>query len=599
MMITALLTATILATSTDGAVPAFADWLTMPPAELAEQPSVRRARANGEPFDADGIPLSAYRPAQVIVRARPGMEALLAACHRSIGASVAEHIERAGFDRVVLPAGLDVGNAVRLYRRQPFVLSAEHNFTRRLLHVPNDPVFNRGEGAQWAPKRINCQRVWDTTFGSEDVIIAIVDGGVDSGHNDLGGSLVAGRNTLNDNGNTWSDASASAGFYESHGTMCALIAVANHNNLNGIIGVAPGCRVMPIKAGDGSETLDVFAASEGIEWAADHGAQVINMSFGDGSGSLVEEWAVGHAASKGCILVASAGNDGVTTPNYPAAYPNVIAVAATDFQTDARLSWSNYGSWVDVAAPGMSIAIVPTGATMPYFDMGTSCAAPHVAGVAALLYPMFDHLGAIGARDAVIGRIRNYCDPVPGSYVAKGRVNAYDAMNYGNYNNHSSFAPYHVDPATYTLISGNAASLELGQGNDQRLVVQSKAFDQTTQFPPSYSERLVLPMAVKVSFPGTLKGFDILLESQASSALSVDVKAYNFSTSTYVSLGTISVSTADTTGTVSLSSTIAPNFLSVASDMFLKFEAIQSGSFVNPPAFQLRLDQVRVTTISL
>ncbi|KPC73751.1 thermitase, partial [Thermoactinomyces vulgaris] len=209
-----------------------------------------------------------------------------------------------------------------------------------------------------------------------------------------------------------------------HGTHCAGIAAAVTNNSTGIAGTAPKASILAVRVLNNSGSGTWTAVANGITYAADQGADVISLSLGGTVGNSGLQQAVDYAWSKGSVVVAAAGNAGTTAPNYPAYYSNAIAVASTD-QNDNKSSFSTYGSWVDVAAPGSSI--YSTYPTSTYSSLsGTSMATPHVAGVAGLL--------AAQGRSAsnIRAAIENTADKISGTgtYWAKGRVNAYKAVQY-------------------------------------------------------------------------------------------------------------------------------------------------------------------------
>ena len=207
------------------------------------------------------------------------------------------------------------------------------------------------------------------------VVVAVLDTGV-SPHSELVSALVPGQNFTTSPGGAL-DASDRQG----HGTHVAGTIAADA--ASGVEGIAYGARIMPVKVlDDGGSGYTSWIAS-GIIWAADHGADLINMSLGGPSGTSVEASAIAYARSKGVTVIAAAGNDNVSAPSYPAAHPGVIAVSAVD-QAKAKASFSNYGSYIDVAAPG--VAILSTYLRDGFGSMsGTSMASPHVAGVAALI----------------------------------------------------------------------------------------------------------------------------------------------------------------------------------------------------------------------
>ena len=220
-----------------------------------------------------------------------------------------------------------------------------------------------------------------------------------------------------DNDNTSDDGNG-------HGTHCAGITGALTNNSIGIAGVAPQTSIYAVRVLDnqGSGTLD--AVAQGIREAADSGAKVISLSLGAPNGGTALQQAVQYAWNKGSVIVAAAGNAGNTKANYPAYYSEVIAVASTD-QSDKKSSFSTYGSWVDVAAPGSNIYSTYKGSTYQLLS-GTSMATPHVAGVAALLANQ-------GYSNTQIRQIiESTSDKISGTgtYWKNGRVNAYKAVQY-------------------------------------------------------------------------------------------------------------------------------------------------------------------------
>lgn len=245
----------------------------------------------------------------------------------------------------------------------------------------NDPLFRQ----QYAPQITRAVDAWPRTAG-RGVKVAIVDTGIDPGHPDLRANLVPGYNSLTRTANTRDD--------NGHGTHCAGITAAQAGNHEGITGIAPQAKLMPIKVlaadGGGSDA----SVAEGIAWAVDHGAQVISLSLGGPTESKVMRDAVAYALAKGAVVVAAMGNDGINEPSFPAAYPGVIAVGASDAR-DAIADFSQWGNWISVAAPGVQIlSTLPTykvdlnnyGYPLRYGAMdGTSMATPAVAGLAALL----------------------------------------------------------------------------------------------------------------------------------------------------------------------------------------------------------------------
>lgn len=237
---------------------------------------------------------------------------------------------------------------------------------------PNDPLFRWGH--QWGLEKIRAPLAWDVTAGSSSVVIAILDTGVDEDHPDLAAKLVPGTNTK-DGGSTDDD-----DYSNGHGSMMAGIAAAVTNNNVGMAGVSWGSVVMPVKVcGSAISSCWTTDLAEGITWATNHGADIIQV-IPSALGSSELQSAVNYAVSRGVIVVAAVGN---TTVRYPAAYAGVIGVGATD-EADTVTSWSARGTGVDVTAPGVNI--YGTTNTGNYaFLTSTTAASAHVTGVLSLL----------------------------------------------------------------------------------------------------------------------------------------------------------------------------------------------------------------------
>lgn len=269
--------------------------------------------------------------------------------------------------------------------------------------VPNDYWWP----SEWAPAKVNAPAAWDLTTGSEKIVIAILDSGVDYSQPDLQGAFVPGRDIVNSDSDPGDD--------YGHGTQVAGVAAARSNNGIGIASYCWRCAVMPVKVLGATGAGSVADVAAGIVWATDHGARVINLSFGTTSASPTLSDAVKYAHDRGVVLVAAAGNSSSNTPTYPAAFPEVIGVAGST-STDELTNASNFGSWVDVAAPGCNFT---TGVRSWYGTFcGTSSAAPAVAGIAGLALSLAPGAGNTQVEEA----IEKTAVPVP--YVRYGRVDA-------------------------------------------------------------------------------------------------------------------------------------------------------------------------------
>jgi subtilisin family serine protease len=275
--------------------------------------------------------------------------------------------------------------------------------------TPNDSEWPEQDGL----RLIGLPRAWDTSRGSSRLVVAVVDTGVDPNQPDLRGALVAGVDLVDPGAAPLDD--------HGHGTAVSAIVAARSDNGQGMAGVCWFCLVMPVKVLDSTGSGDDTRIAAGIVWAADHGARVINLSLGGPGSSPELTAALAYATSKGAVVVAAAGNSGSTTPFFPAADTNTLSVAATT-SADRAYPWSNYGSWVDVAAPGCNIAPVRGGGYGRF--CGTSSATPLVAGLAALA--LAEQPGATPAT--VRAAIERGATPVPG-VVRFGRVNAPQALD--------------------------------------------------------------------------------------------------------------------------------------------------------------------------
>jgi len=313
---------------------------------------------------------------------------------------------------------------LKALQQDPRVEYAEPNAVVSGLFSPNDPYYN-DPSKVYAPQKIQADLAWDYTLGDASVIIAIVDSGVDASHPEFAGRVLPGWDFVNDDNDPTDD--------QGHGTHVAGIAAAAINNGEGIAGIAGQALILPVKVlneNNQGTWADVVA---GIVYAVDHGARVINLSLGGTIGTSALQDAIEYAWNRNAVIVAAAGNDGSTTPYYPAAYDEVIAVSATT-PDDVRWSLSSYGPHISVAAPGVTIYstnwTADSGSTYG-FKSGTSMAAPHVSGIAALL------LAQDGSRtNAEVRQIieQSADDLGPAGWDEEygyGRVNAYRAVTWG------------------------------------------------------------------------------------------------------------------------------------------------------------------------
>lgn len=353
----------------------------------------------------------------------------------ALSGSIEVQTLRAHFRRtavVELDAEADLTQALKDYRADPSVEWAEPVRLFHIQGIPNDPSFP----SLWGMTKIQTPSAWDLTTGV-GVVVAVVDTGVNHTHPDLTANIWANpgeipNNGIDDDGNGYVDDTRGWNFVSnnnapndghSHGTHVSGIIAAVGNNNVGVIGVAPGSQIMAIKGlGDDGSGYDADLA-QGIVYAADNGADVINMSWGGTGDSPVIEEAVQYAHSLGVVLIAAAGNSGIDASLFlPAKYTSVVTVSAFN-SVDALASFSNFGQKIDVAAPGVGILSTVPGGFYSSFN-GTSMASPHVAGLAALILSRFPTLTNEQVRQA----LRRTADDVgPSGFDTQsghGRINA-------------------------------------------------------------------------------------------------------------------------------------------------------------------------------
>ncbi len=364
------------------------------------------------------------------------------------------HIYRVEFEEEV-----DVMEASRTYAEDPDIEYAEPNYLAYMSYTPADAHFLE----QWAHQNTEAELGWDIQKGSKRITIAVIDTGIAYDHEDLADNMLADcsngcpqgkgydfvdintESYVNDGyelipEEDYTDTDNDPSDYNGHGSHVAGIAAGTGDNGVGISGVCMGCRIMPVRVAfsiledneetGASETDDIANA---LVYAADNGADIINMSYG-GEFSQVESDAINYAYSMGVVLVAAAGNENTDSSidSYPAAYEHVIAVAATAGD-DSKTYYSNYGDWIDVAAPGgdhkidnMILSTVPlAGGSIAEpsgyrFLQGGSMATAYVAGLAGLVLSSNGGLSNEEVRDM----IRAGVDPVDSNLnIGTGRVN--------------------------------------------------------------------------------------------------------------------------------------------------------------------------------
>jgi subtilisin family serine protease len=306
----------------------------------------------------------------LLVQLKPGVnDAAAAALFARFGSAEVGRVDQLS-TRVVVSNGNDKAALRRQLESSALVASVEDDGSAQVTLTPNDPLWSN----EWFARKVRAPLAWDTTVGAGAPVIAVLDTGVQAWHPDLAGRVLQGRDFVNND--------AYANDDMGHGTMVAGVAAGAGMNGKGVAGVCWRCKILPVKVANSHGSVRWSNVAAGITWAAKHGANVINMSFGGNTGSSMVANAVAFARSMGVVVVAAAGNEGNTMRFYPAAYRGVLSVAATT-SSDHLYSFSTRGSWVKLAAPGCTWT-TQRGSQWGSF-CGTSAAAPIVAGTAGLV----------------------------------------------------------------------------------------------------------------------------------------------------------------------------------------------------------------------
>lgn len=357
-----------------------------------------------------------YVPGELLIRQNAGVsdDKVKEIC-ASHGAYVVKEIHQIGVKLIRMPEHALETVMVAL-ENNPNIEFAEPNFIIKGGVIPNDLKYPD----QWHLPKISAPDGWDTNTGSTEVVIAIIDSGVDSNHPDLMDKLVPGKNFLcgYDLNNT-DDVNG-------HGTAVAGTAAATTDNEIGVAGVNWESKIMPLVVLGSNNYGTISDTIEAIIYAADNGVEVINLSLGGPGSSIAEKEAIDYAWGKGVVIIACAMNYATETLQYPAAYENVVAVSATT-SSDTRSSFSNFGNWIDIAAPGSGIYTTNRDGGYGYHD-GTSFSSPIVAGLAALILSVEPDLTNSQVVDLIEQNADDLGDPGYDIYFGHGRVNVYESL---------------------------------------------------------------------------------------------------------------------------------------------------------------------------
>lgn len=311
----------------------------------------------------------------------------------------------------------------------------------RIDYVPNDTLYNLFNGPQnwnWHLDLINAEAAWDISRGDPNIKVAVVDNAVWVDHPDLAGKVVAQRDVVYNTNSANPPSSGNASDW-SHGTHVAGLVGAASDNLFGISSIGFNVSIIAVRASYNTAPNNISGGYQGIQWAANNGANVINMSWGGTGYSQTNQNVINTISNMGIVLISSSGNDNVSTPHYPSDYQNVISVSSVD-HNDAKSYFSNYSSTVDISSPGGIASPGPSGVLsttfsqgpLGYFDayIGTSMASPIVAGLAGLILSVNPALSPAQVEQI----LKNNSDDISAqnpTYIGllgAGRINAHKAL---------------------------------------------------------------------------------------------------------------------------------------------------------------------------
>jgi Subtilase family len=367
---------------------------------------------------------------------------------------------------IVAIPGMAAPVALETLRADPDVTAARLDGLAQATLAPNDPYFNGSASpcasslACWSYQNIKLPAAWNLTTGSAAVTVAVVDTGVNANHEDLAGSVLPGWNFVSNNANAADD--------NGHGTEVAGTIAAHGNNGVGVAGACWSCKILPVKVLDSGGSGYYSTIANGVYYAADHGANIINLSLAGAWPDPTLDTALRYAVGKGVLVTIAAGNAYSSNPatlpgGYPAYYaqsiPGVISVGAVDYNKNLY-SFSNYGSWVEVAASGCAIAVTMSGGYDPNGVCGTSIAAPWVAGLAALMLSVQPDLTPAQLE----ARIESSTDPVPTGRAASDSSCGGPCTGYGLIDAQTLFSPANTSVPTVSGVIQEGQTLDASPG---------------------------------------------------------------------------------------------------------------------------------------
>ncbi len=344
--------------------------------------------------------------------------------------SAIENRDTIGLDRVFeiqFSSKSGVERVINEALENPLVEYAEPSYIYYTSYVPNDPFYTSFQNYL---RQVKADQAWDVIRNSSGVIIGIVDSGSDLDHIDLKantlfpGKDLVGRSFSNMQEDNDPDVKSDS---TDHGVRVSGMASAVSDNGLGISSVSNNAKLLIVKVGSDDNSKAIYRGYEGIKYAADNGAQIINCSWGGPGGGAYGQDIINYALAKGCLVIAAAGNDNTLSPEFPAKYAGVMAVASVD-NLDRKSSFSNYGPHVSISAPG---EVFTTANGNRYVTVrGTSFSAPLVASAAALVKSRFPGFDMTQVKEQLRVTSDNIDANIPGftGLMGKGRLNVFRAV---------------------------------------------------------------------------------------------------------------------------------------------------------------------------
>ena len=464
-----------------------------------------------------------YFAGELLLQIAPKTLSKLDAVAGAVGAKRTDSIARWDLHRVRLPKGWSVAKGVAYFRAYPWALEVDANYIHRLFDAPTDPRYPE----QWDMRRINAEQAWEEFPVDPNVTVAVLDSGVDTSHPDLAGVVVEEL--------SFTDRPAAGDEHPLlHGTFVSTRIAGRRNDRVGMAGVAPGASILSMKVANANGEVDGFAVLDAWSACLDRGVDIVNMSFGAPVPDPFSAVAVLDMTAQDMVLIAGAGNTGLSWPMWPAAYGGVMAVTGCDGD-DRQDPDAAFGMWTDIAAPSVGVPVFHPDGFVAFLG-GTSHAAPLVTGAAALvLSRLRESLGTNAIPYVQVhGFLTSHCDPVVGSgWVANGRLNVLRSLRALPATPHvATHVPTSQDPVDVQ------AGQQLGGGTSSTQVVLDG--DVLNVRVPSSTAPALVEATVPIEHPGTLEALDLTLWHWPQGSLAiVHVDAFHEAQGVWFRQGTL------------------------------------------------------------